>query len=66
MKHPSTCDYCGEPHLNFSGEDEEVELWIEKVYDGKHVIATDSPCAPLVATHGAPRSITARSADEIS
>lgn len=43
---PSDCPYCEEPYLNFSGDDEEVEMWIEKTRDGERVIATDSPCEP--------------------
>lgn len=43
---PSYCPYCEEPYLNFSGDDEEVEMWIEKTRDGERVIATDSPCEP--------------------
>ena len=42
----SFCPYCEEPYLNFSGDDEEVEMWIEKTRDGERVIATDSPCKP--------------------
>ena len=37
----SFCPYCEEPYLNFSGDDEEVEMWIEKTRNGEHVIATD-------------------------
>lgn len=39
----SFCPYCEEPYINFSGDDEEVEMWIEKTYDDKHVISVDSP-----------------------
>lgn len=42
----SFCPYCEEPYLNFNGDDEEVEMWIEKTRDGERVIATDSPCEP--------------------
>lgn len=40
---PNYCPYCDEPRLNFIGDDEEgVEMWIEKTFDGKHVISVDS------------------------
>lgn len=42
----SYCQYCEEPYLNFSDDDEEVEMWIEKTRDGGRVIATDTPCEP--------------------
>lgn len=35
----SFCPYCEEPHLNFSGDDEEVEMWIEKTHRGEIVCA---------------------------
>lgn len=37
----SDCPYCGERNLNFSDNEEGVEMWIEKTLDGKHVIAFD-------------------------
>lgn len=37
----SDCPYCGERNLNFSDNEEGVEMWIEKTLDGKHVIASD-------------------------
>lgn len=40
---PSDCPYCGEPQLNLVDEDGGIEMWIEKTYDGKHVISVDSP-----------------------
>ena len=42
---PNDCPYCGKPQLNFCDNEEEVEMWIEKTYDGKHVISVDPPCA---------------------
>lgn len=42
---PSDCPYCGEPYLNFVDEDGGAGLWIEKTYDGEHVIAADHPDA---------------------
>lgn len=43
---PSDCPFCGEPYLNFGGDDEEVEMWIEEANNGERIIATDAPCAP--------------------
>lgn len=40
---PSDCPYCGEPQINFVDEDDGTEMWIEKTFDGNHVISVDSP-----------------------
>lgn len=45
MTTQTDCPYCEEPYLNFSGDDEEVEMWIEKTRNGEHVIAVDPPYA---------------------
>lgn len=38
---PNDCPYCGERHLNFGDAEEEVDMWIEKTRNDKHVIAVD-------------------------
>lgn len=40
---PNDCPYCEEPRLNFVDEDGGAEMWIEKTFDGEHVISVDSP-----------------------
>lgn len=40
---PNDCPYCGEPQINFVDEDDGTEMWIEKTFDGNHVISVDSP-----------------------
>ena len=50
----SFCPYCEEPYLNFSGDDEEVEMWIEKTRNGEHVIATDCSDASGMYAWSAP------------
>jgi hypothetical protein len=53
---PNDCPYCGKPHFNFGDDEEGVEMWINEPNDGEHVIVS------TLRTHGASRSITARSA----
>lgn len=40
---PNDCPYCGEPQINFVDEDDGTDMWIEKTFDGNHVISVDSP-----------------------
>lgn len=39
------CVFCGKPHSNFGDDEEEVELWIDEMNDGRRVIAVDPPYA---------------------
>lgn len=42
MEISNDCPYCKEPRLNFINEDGGIEVWIEKTFDGKHVISVNS------------------------
>lgn len=45
MATQTSCPYCNSPRSNFGDDDEEVELWIDEMYNGERVIAVDPPYA---------------------
>lgn len=51
---PNDCPYCEKQHLNFGDAEEEVDMWIEKTRDGKHVIAVDYSVASSTYAWSAP------------
>ncbi len=48
------CPYCEKQHLNFGDVEEEVDMWIEKTRNGKHVIAVDYSVASSAYALSAP------------
>lgn len=51
---PNDCPYCEKQHLNFGDAEEEVDMWIEKTRDGKHVIAVNYSVASSTYAWSAP------------
>lgn len=42
---PNDCPYCGKPHFNFGDYDEGVEMRIDEMDTGEHIIVVDPPYA---------------------
>lgn len=54
MATETSCPYCEERHLNFGDAEEEVDMWIEKTRNDKHVIAVDYSVASSTYAWSAP------------
>lgn len=45
MTTQTDCPYCNGPRSNFGDDDEGVEMWIDEMETGEHIIVVDPPYA---------------------